>query len=290
MDKPVKKETFISLALKIFLFVHLGFIGIIFLFCFVYKFVNPPIATLMLYRQWFYHYSIKPVLYVPLKKIPHQIRSMVIEIEDGRFYEHHGVDFAAIREAIEINKRMKRRFYGGSTITQQLARTLFLYPTKSFFRKYLEAIIAVEMDFILGKKRVLEIYLNSIEWGKGIFGVGRASYFYYNKPVQDLNFEEMAKLVTIISSPVKYNPDNFFKFRQLNQRYQYLLGIQLTGTNKETGASINAFNSDLLSLESIESNLEPVISNGIEVIQNLLPDNAIPEDNQELSPNSIEAQ
>jgi monofunctional biosynthetic peptidoglycan transglycosylase len=174
------------------------------------------------YRKVFYHHQVKPVKFISLRKIPAEVKNMVIEIEDSTFYQHKGVDPEAIKESIELNKRYHRPVYGGSTITQQLARTLFLTPQKNFLRKYLEALIALEMDLFLKKERILELYLNSAEWGRGIFGIERASYFYYGKSVRDLELESQIRLITILSSPVKYNPENFYKLRLLQKRYEIL--------------------------------------------------------------------
>jgi monofunctional glycosyltransferase len=215
---------FINL-LKILLFIHIGVVFIVLIFCLTFRVKNPTFGTLMLYRKIFYKYDVKPIKFIALKKIPVEIRNMIIDIEDSNFYNHMGIDILAMEEAYIRNQKMHRQFYGGSTITQQLARTLFLIPKKNFIRKYFEIIIAVEMDLILTKNRILELYLNSIEWGKGIFGIERASYSYYNKSVQNLNTEEMVRLVTILSSPVKYNPDNFYRLRILAQRYDSLKAI-----------------------------------------------------------------
>ena len=103
----------------------------------------------------------------------------MIRLEDYRFYSHHGVDLGAIRDAWMINSSIGRTAVGGSTIPMQLARNLFLTPRKTYLRKYVEALIALEMSLVLPKDRILELYLNVIEWGKGIFGIGAASAYYF---------------------------------------------------------------------------------------------------------------
>ncbi len=191
----------------------------------VYTKKNPEYGTLMLYRKYAYHYIVKPIEFIPLRKLPRDVQMMAVRIEDANFYEHFGIDLTAIHDAYVRNRQNHGYSYGASTINQQLARTLFLIPSKNILRKYLEIIIAVEMNFIMKKGRILELYLNSIEWGKGIFGIERASRYYYSKNVGDLNDDEKARLIAILSSPIKYNPDNLFKRKILSQRYYFLMAI-----------------------------------------------------------------
>ena len=119
-------------------------------------------------RKFFYHYRIAPVSFIPLARIPSGIRYMALALEDSTFYKNNGIDISAISSAYKEDRAMKRMYFGASTITQQLSRTLFLTPDKSFLRKYLEAITALEMNTLIPKNRVLELYLNYAEWGKGI--------------------------------------------------------------------------------------------------------------------------
>ena len=121
---------------------------------------NPPVTALMIYRGVTVHQKSKPVRFVPLRQIPRVARSMVIRLEDYHFYSHRGVDLGAIRDAWMINSSIGRTAVGGSTIPMQLARNLFLTPRKTYLRKYIEALIAVEMGLILPKDRILELYLN----------------------------------------------------------------------------------------------------------------------------------
>ena len=131
---------------------------------------NPPVTALMAWRRLTVGQRIEERRFVPLSRIPRATRDMVVRLEDFKFYRHHGIDLGAIRDAYLVNKSIGYTLYGGSTIPQQLARNLFLTPRKTYFRKYLEALISVEMDFLLSKNRILELYLNNIEWGKGCSG------------------------------------------------------------------------------------------------------------------------
>jgi monofunctional biosynthetic peptidoglycan transglycosylase len=185
--------------------------------------VNPPVTALMVYRGITVHQRSRPIHFVPLRQIPRVARSMVVRLEDYRFYSHHGVDLGALREAWTINTAIGRTAVGGSTIPMQLARNLFLTPRKTYFRKYLEAVIALEMNAIVPKDRLLELYLNYIEWGKGIFGIGAASAYYYKTGVGGLGLDEMRRLATIITNPLRYDVQTFTRSAQMSQRYAYLV-------------------------------------------------------------------
>jgi monofunctional glycosyltransferase len=245
--------------LKIILLFHIGIISIIFIFCVIYRAFNPPFGALQLYRQYVYHYPVKPVEYVSLKSIPKDVRLMTLAIEDFNFYHHNGIDLDAIRNAIMINYRMKSKYSGASTINQQLARTLFLTPQKSYFRKYLEIIIAMEMDLLIPKDRILELYLNSIEWGRGIFGIERASRYYYNKDVSELSTDESIRLITILASPVKYNPDNFQTFKRMNSRYEFLRTYMNLSSDNPSNTNMLAVsvNSNLMGNMASEEEEDP---------------------------------
>ena len=184
---------------------------------------DPPVTALMAYRGVTVHQKAQPIRFVPLRQIPRVARTMVIRLEDYRFYQHGGIDLGALREAWKINRSIGRTVVGGSTIPMQLARNFFLTPQKTYFRKYLEAIIAVEMDLILPKDRILELYLNSIEWGKGIFGIGAASAHYYKSGVAGLSLDQLRRLITIITNPLRYDVHTFHKSRQMTERYAYLV-------------------------------------------------------------------
>jgi monofunctional biosynthetic peptidoglycan transglycosylase len=211
------------LLLKIVLLLHGALIIVVLFFSLLYSVVNPPTTSLMIYRRLVDHYKPKPRVCVPLKKVPKQAQRMFIRVEDYKFYRHHGVDPEAIRNAYNTNKDIGYNLYGGSTITMQLARTLFLIPKKSYIRKYVEVIIAIELDLVMKKDRILELYINNIEWGKGVYGIGAASQHHYKKKVTALNMDEYRRLVTIITNPLKYNVDTFWRSRGMVERYFYLL-------------------------------------------------------------------
>jgi monofunctional glycosyltransferase len=188
----------------------------------VYRRVDPPVTVLMAYRKWAFGWELKPPRPVKLAKLPRYLKSMLVAIEDGKFYEHHGLDFEAFQRAREINKRLGRRLYGGSTLTMQVARTLFLVPEKSYVRKYLEVLTALELEAFLPKARILELYFGYAEWGKGLFGIEAAARRWYGRGVSELSRDEAARLVALLSSPIKYGPDTLRKSGILRERYEYL--------------------------------------------------------------------
>lgn len=192
---------------------------------------NPAVVPLMYYRAYVNEHSVRPVAFIPLKKIPNDIKKMVISIEDYKFYKHHGVDIEAIKRAVIINHKVGYRMYGASTITQQLSRTIFLLPVKSMMRKYIELIIALQMEIILDKDRILELYLNYCELGKGIFGIKNASYHYFNRNINRLTNDEKSRLLAILANPISFSPYNFKGSKLIANRY-YILKFRYYTYNK----------------------------------------------------------
>lgn len=148
---------------------------------------------------------------VPLSRVsPHLIRA-VITAEDARFFTHRGIDPDAIAKAREYNKKQeargKKRRLGASTITQQLAKNLYLSPERSMFRKAREAAIAITMELVLGKARILEIYLSAIEWGETTYGCEAAARKYFGIPASQLNPAQSARLAAMIPSPARFARD-----------------------------------------------------------------------------------
>jgi monofunctional glycosyltransferase len=184
---------------------------------------NPPFTALMAWRRLTAGQAIEARLPVPLSRMPRALPDMVVRLEDFHFYGHRGIDLGAIRDAYLVNRSLGYTLYGGSTIPQQLARNLFLTPRKTYFRKYLEALIAVEMDLLLSKRRILELYLNNIEWGKGVFGVGAASHHYYGTTPARLTVDQQRRMVAILTNPLRYTVTTFPKSRQMAARYRYLV-------------------------------------------------------------------
>jgi penicillin-binding protein 1A len=147
-------------------------------------------------------------IYVPLEKIPEHLIKAVIAVEDSRFWFHRGVDYVAILRALFKDIRARRIKEGGSTITQQLAKVIFLSPERTIIRKLKEAILAFRLEKNLSKEEILELYLNRIYFGHGAYGVEMAARRYFGKSVSDLNLAEAALLSGLIKAPARYSPYN----------------------------------------------------------------------------------
>jgi len=170
----------------------------------------PKMTAFMKYRQQMSRKAGKnpgiACTWMPLDKISPYLVQAVVVSEDDKFWSHKGFDFEAIKTALKKDIRNKTWRYGGSTITQQLAKNLFLSPSKNPIRKIREVILTWRLESTLSKKRILELYLNVVEWGAGIFGAEAASQRYYGKPASDLSPQEAAHLAVVLPSPRRYNP------------------------------------------------------------------------------------
>ncbi len=164
-------------------------------------------------------------VWVPLSKISPYLSKAVLIAEDDKFWTHEGFDYEAIQKAIEKDIKAGKFKFGGSTISQQLAKNLYLSPEKNLLRKIREAIITWRMERILSKRRILELYLNCVEWGNGIFGVEAASRHYYGKPSSELTPMEAARLAAILPNPRRYHPagDQRFVVNRSNAIYNIMI-------------------------------------------------------------------
>ncbi len=144
--------------------------------------------------------------WIPLSQIPQHVRMAVLVAEDGAFYSHAGVDWYEVRQSMAANWEEGRIVRGGSTITQQLAKNLYLSTSRDPVRKFKELILTWFMEMRLSKSRILEVYLNSIEWGHGIFGIEAAAQRYFHKPASQLTTDEGARLAAVIPSPLRHRP------------------------------------------------------------------------------------
>ncbi len=142
--------------------------------------------------------------WVPYEKISVHLKRAVVAAEDDKFVDHEGFDWDGIQKAIEKNQKKGRAVAGGSTISQQLAKNLFLSPSRSYFRKLEEAIITVMIEALWDKRRILEVYLNVVEWGNGIFGCEAAAQRYYRVSAAQLAPAQAARLAVMLPNPRKY--------------------------------------------------------------------------------------
>jgi monofunctional biosynthetic peptidoglycan transglycosylase len=185
------------------------FVGISILWVLFYKFVNPPVTWLMVTRgferkadgkDWKIDKEWKD-----FDEIPEGMKRAAIAAEDQKFLTHHGFDFEAMGKAIDKNANSKK-LVGGSTISQQTAKNVFLWPGRSYIRKAFEAYFTALIEVFWSKKRIMEVYLNVIEMGDGIYGVQAASQYYYHKDASQLTRREAAAIASIFPLPLKWSP------------------------------------------------------------------------------------
>ena len=144
--------------------------------------------------------------FVPMARISPNLQHAVVAAEDGRFRKHHGFDWVEMEKVLEQDIQRHKIGRGGSTITQQLVKNLFLTTERSFVRKGVEFSLVPMVETLLSKDRILELYLNVIEWGPGIYGAEAASEYYYRVHASELNREQSARLAAVIPGPLKRKP------------------------------------------------------------------------------------
>ena len=211
MNTKSKKNSFIKKALrflwKIFLWFNILSIAIVV----IYKFIPVPFTPLMAIRYIEQSKNKEKTTYshqwVAIENISPHLQKAVIASEDALFLEHYGFDIKSMKKAYDGNKKGKR-IKGGSTISQQTAKNVFLWPGRSYIRKIFEAYYTLLIEIIWGKERILEVYLNSIEMGNGTYGAQAASQKWYKKQANNLSVKEAAGIAAILPNPRKYNPVN----------------------------------------------------------------------------------
>jgi monofunctional biosynthetic peptidoglycan transglycosylase len=193
----------------------LWFFGLSILSVIIFKWVPIPFTPLMVTRIVEFKLDGGDAIYshewVPLEEISPNLQKAVIASEDGNFLKHSGFDFKAMQKAFKNNKKGKR-LKGGSTISQQTAKNVFLWQGRSYLRKGLEAYFTVLIELIWGKERIMEVYLNSIEMGNGVYGAQAAARHWYSTTAQDLTPKEAAGIAAILPNPRKYKASNSSSF------------------------------------------------------------------------------
>ena len=189
----------------------LWFFGISIFLVILFKFVPVPFTPLMAIRYFENKSDNKETYYShdwqSLDKISINLQKAVIASEDGTFLSHNGFDFEAIQKAIKNNEKGKK-LKGGSTISQQTAKNVFLWQGRSYLRKGLEAYFTVLIEIFWGKERIMEVYLNSIEMGDGIYGAQAASRHWFSKDASALSKTEAAGIAAILPNPRKFDASN----------------------------------------------------------------------------------
>jgi monofunctional glycosyltransferase len=196
------------------------------------RFFNPPITTLMIFRRVEamitrrYRGDIQ-YRWIPLEKVPNDFLDGVWQMEDSRFFNHDGFDWIEMEEAIQRAERKHRAVQGVSTISNQCARSLFLWQGRSWVRKGLEAYYTFLMEHLLTKQRILELYVNVIELGDGIYGIEAAAEHYYHLQAKQLSRSECAMLAAMLPFPRGWDPHN--PSPRLRARYILVLRRMSTG-------------------------------------------------------------
>ena len=182
------------------------------------RWINPPTTAVHVQRRiqaWIHHAPYhERYKFVPLSQISPDLQHAVIAAEDGRFYEHHGFDWHAIEIAAEDDME-GGRMRGGSTITQQLVKNLFFGTGRSFLRKGAEFTLVPVAELVLGKQRILELYLNVVEWGPGVYGAESACRYYDRTAARRIGREQAAELAAILPAPLKRRPERMNKYSGL---------------------------------------------------------------------------
>lgn len=182
------------------------------------RWIDPPTTAVHMERRlqsWIhqtpYHERYE---FTPLSQIAPDFQHAVIAAEDARFYDHHGFDWEALEIAAEEDLE-GGRLRGGSTITQQLVKNLFFGTSRSILRKGAEFTLVPVAELVLGKQRILELYLNVVEWGPGVYGADAASHYYYKTSPRRIDREQAARLAAILPLPLKRRPDHMNRYSGL---------------------------------------------------------------------------
>jgi monofunctional glycosyltransferase len=209
--KANKKRTFGQNLFRFIWKTILWFNIISLFFVLLYKFVPVPFTPLMVIRAIEQKTEGKEMIcshdWILLEEISPNLPKAVISSEDGNFLTHNGFDFKAIEKAFNSNQKGKK-IKGGSTISQQTAKNVFLWQGRSYVRKGLEVYYTVLIELIWGKKRIMEVYLNSIEMGNGVYGAQAASKHWYRKDAKNLTRQEAAGIAAILPNPRKFKASN----------------------------------------------------------------------------------
>ena len=182
------------------------------------RWVDPPTTAVHIQRRlqaWIHHAPYRErYKFIPLSQISPDLQHAVIAAEDARFYEHHGFDWHEIQIAAEDDLEGGRS-RGASTITQQLVKNLFFGTGRSVLRKGAEFTLVPVAEFVVGKRRILEIYLNVVEWGPGIYGAEPACRYYYETETRNIDRQQAARLAAILPAPLKRRPERMNNYSLL---------------------------------------------------------------------------
>ncbi len=210
---------------KLFVRLTLWFLGITIGMTLLYTVLPVPVTPLMIQRTWEQAWDSEREVrldnyWVPLNELSPHLQLAVVCAEDQDFLEHEGFDFEAIEKAYKYNKTHKRK-RGASTISQQTAKNVFLWPSRSWLRKGMEVYFTFLIETIWSKERIMSSYLNVIEFGDGIYGAEAASQYYFKKSAKDINRQEAALLAAVLPNPLIYKADQ--PSHDVRKRQQWIL-------------------------------------------------------------------
>lgn len=179
------------------------------------RWIDPPTTAVHMQRRWQAWIHRTPYReryrFIPLSQISPDLQHAVIAAEDAHFYQHHGFDWHQMHLAAEGDLEGER-LRGASTLTQQLVKNLFFGTGRSFLRKGAEATLVPVAEFVLGKQRILELYLNEVEWGPGMYGADAACRYYYGTTARNIGREQAARLAAILPAPLKRRPERMNRY------------------------------------------------------------------------------
>jgi monofunctional biosynthetic peptidoglycan transglycosylase len=191
------------------------------------RWIDPPTTAVHVQRRvqaWIHHTPYRErYTFIPLSQISPNLQHAVVSAEDARFYQHHGFDWHAIQLAAEEDMEGDRT-RGGSTLTQQLVKNLFFGTGRSFLRKGAEATLVPVAELVLGKRRILELYLNVVEWGPGIYGADAACRYHDKTAARNIGREQAARLAAILPAPLKRRPERMNRYSAVILKRMHQVG------------------------------------------------------------------
>lgn len=221
MPMPLSAKNRTKRFFKLLFIMIIGFLLLSVSSVIIYRFVPVPYTPLMFWKSAASFFDDKFVgiekKWVPLQEIAKPMQNAVIKAEDAKFYVHNGFDFEAIEKAMKYNKTHKKK-KGASTISQQTAKNVFLWPSRSWLRKGMEVYFTVLIENLWSKKRILEVYLNVIELGPGVYGVEAASQKYFHKKAKNLTNAQAALMAAVLPNPIKFKINKPSAYVQKRQR------------------------------------------------------------------------
>jgi monofunctional biosynthetic peptidoglycan transglycosylase len=216
--KAPRRRSILGRIARLVFFAVVAFYALVALSLLLLRTVNPPTTAVQTERRLesLMHRKAyrKTFVFVPMEQISPALQHAVVAAEDARFFQHHGFDWTEVQIAVEDDlDRGKSR--GASTITQQLVKNLFLSTSRSYFRKGIEFTVVPITELLLSKKRILELYLNVIEWGPGVYGAEAATQHYYHIPARRITRDQAVELASVLPAPLRRKPGRLTEYDRI---------------------------------------------------------------------------